>query len=173
MRFRYLGVYFTRLTVVIPFLWHNVIKEFSLKQKLQVNQPLKSRKSYSSSEENCPNSIREAAADLLHICSSSLQVVCSRHYVSGTCYTHKMFAKYVFKDIPEFSKSATAQAEFTDLRKFLQFCPADFRLGNHVPAQSLCSANSQEQFWAIQTPTLTHPVAGRYAHVHLLLNLAL
>lgn len=90
-------------------------------------------------------------------------------------YTHKVFTKYVFKDVPEFSKSAAAQAEFTDLRKFLQFCPADFRWGNRVPAQSLSSANSQEQLWAIQSSTLAHPVAGRYAHggAHLSLNLAL
>lgn len=79
--------------MVIPFLQHNATKEFSLKQNLQVNQPLKSRKSYSSSEEKCPNSVWEAA-DLLHIHSPSLQVVCRRHYVSGTCYTHSLCAAH-------------------------------------------------------------------------------
>lgn len=102
--FRYLGVCLTRLPVVIPFLQHNVIKEFSLKQKPQVNQPLKSRKSYSSSQENCPNSVWEAP-DVLHIHSPSSQVVCRRHYVSGICYTHSVCTVHVQGHIWVFQES--------------------------------------------------------------------
>lgn len=82
----YSGACLTRLPVVIPFLHHNVAKKFSLKEKLCLNQPLKSRKSYLSSEENCPSSVWEAA-DLLHIHSPPIQTGCRRHCVSGMCHT--------------------------------------------------------------------------------------
>lgn len=86
--FQYLGVCLTRLPLVIPFLQHNVIKECSLKQKRQVNQPLIRRKSYSSSEENCPNSVWEATfiAHSQTLVTGSLQkTLCFRNVLHTQC----------------------------------------------------------------------------------------
>lgn len=55
---------------------------------------LQSRKSYSSSEENCPNSVWEAA-DFLHIHNPLLQVVCRTYDVSAMCYARGVCAACV------------------------------------------------------------------------------
>lgn len=82
---------------------------------------LQSRKSYSSSEENCPNSVWEAA-DFLHIHNPLLQVVCRTYDVSAMCYARGVCAACVQGRTWIF-QFAAVWTELTDLGKFLQFCP--------------------------------------------------
>lgn len=167
--FRYLKVRSTRLLIIIHFWQKNVIKkkEFSLKQRLQVNKHLKSRKSWSSSEGNCSNSIWEAAGSLL-IHTSSSPVVCRRHYASSMCQPYQVFQErhslswiHVDSEFPQFCPDKSSRLQVEKKSGLAAWSPQ----GTALLPQHHCAdtPHSQPERWQISKTDFIHTL-WRYAH---------
>lgn len=135
--FRCWGVCLTRLPLIRQFLQNNVVKEFSLKQRLQVNKHLKSRKS-NSSEGSC--SVWEAA-DSLHTHTVSLQT-------QSDC--RKMLCHWYVLGHNETWECHNPS--WIHLGKFVQFCP--HKLGRLQVEKSYVAA------WSPQSTYFIHVSLG-------------